>query len=394
VAAPPAPAAAPPSFAGRVYPPGPSPLADVPPAGPAIAAQVTNDFGQRTATRSFYQDRSTRTAHPQGETQLVHAWLQVITVKKVPPQSCTIWLTRVEPQPSYEFYVPGNAVVGESPDCALYDYLRRCRRQKDVAERFIGRIRAPAVDGSALELGGGECYLPPEPAEPAPAPWSQPGGQAAGWSPYGPYAGAPPPWGWPGAPGMMGMPPMGMGMRGMPWGWGGPATPLAAAIMAQRAPAAPPTVQADPNAMRAWETMSQQNNQMMMQLLEFAMRPQAAPPAAAAPADPWGQLERAVSLVDKLRGPDTSGSDDSGIKVIKLDEETTLVTNKKGDIDATATAFANGKGFKSLLSGLRSLRPGGVAPAGGQAAASAGPRPPGQKTLPAKNTNGTNGAAS
>lgn len=383
---PPAPAyAAPPAAA-------PATGFDMPPAGPAIAAAATNDFAEVAATRGYWQSRSTRRAQPQGETQLVHAWLHILTVQRIPPNACTIWLTRVDPQPTYDLYIPGEAIVGEFPDRSLYEYVSRNRRQRDVAERFVGRIRAPADNGSPCELGGGELYLPPAqaaaPIAPGPA-WSQPG---AGY----PYGNAAPP---PGYPGMM---PPWMPPGGMPWWaqgggsppgmmppWWGPSAPPLSALMAAHQPPPPPAVvQQDPAAMRAWEMMSQNQSTLLRSVLELAARPpQTAPIAPAAP-DMWETLDRVVGVMDKLRGP-PAPDPEPRVSIIKVDDETTLITGKDGSIDAGATAWANIKGLKGIAASLGNLRRN---PAQGPGP---GPQPPRRNILaPAGTPPKPNGAAS
>lgn len=355
--APPAPAPAPAEMPTMAAPPPPAASGfDAPPAGPAIAAAATNEYAEVSAQRGYYQARSSRRAQPQGETQLVHAWLHILTVRRIPPNACTIWLTRVDPQPTYDFYIPGEAVMGDFPDRALYEYANRNRRQRDVPERFVGRIKAPADDGMPIELGGGELYLPPAPAiAPAPAgpAWSQPG------APGYPYAQPPP--GYPGAPPWM-APPGGMpwwmqgggAPPGMPPWWGPSAPPFAALMAAHHPPPAPAVVQQDPAALRAWEMMSQNQSTLLTSVLELATRapPQAA--AAAAPVDPWAGIERLIAITEKLRGPPSEP--ESRISVIQLDDETRLVTHKDGSIDPVSSAFANMKGLKGVASAIGSFR--------------------------------------
>lgn len=378
IGAPGAVAAVPAGPAPMGAPPAPAPeYVHEPPAGPAIAAASTNAFAERTQERGYWESRSTRRAQPQGETQLVHAWLHVLTVRKIPPHACTIWLTRVEPQPTYDQYIPGDAVLGEHPDRSLYEYANTNRRQRDVAERFVGRIRAPAADGSPIELGGGELYLPPAPAV-APGPsWSQPGAAPGGWPGGPPPYGGGPPWSPPGAMPwwMMGAPPGG----GMPPWWGPSASPLSAILAASQPQTPPPAVvQQDPAAMRAWQMMSDNQSMLLRHVLEVSARPPAASPAAAEQPDLWTTLERVVGVVDKLRGPQHEPEQRPGITVMRLDDDTTLVTDKNGDINSGATAWANMKGLKGIAQSLRAMK----TPSG---AAGGGPQPPRRAGLPAPN---------
>lgn len=351
-------AAAPSAFAPPAEPaPAASDEGYSPPAGPAIAAAAANEFTARIKSSEPYRYRTPRQAPPQGETQLVHAWLHALTTLKVPPQACTIWVTSCE-QPTYTLYIPGEAVVGEHPDRMLYEYVAANRRRKDVAERFVGRIKAPTLDGTPYECGGGELYLPPAVPAAAPPGWSAPAAPPGWSSPYGPPGalpwGAAPPWGggWPGMP--WGPAPMGMGMP--PW-WGPSGGPLSALLQAAHPQPPPPAVQSDPAALAMWKGMQDNQKAMFEAFVQMATRP---PPAAAAPAtaDPLDQLVKLASVLEKFQTPQ---GPNSPITVTKLDEETSLVTDKNGDIHPTATAFANMKGLRGIAAALRPPRPGGAA---------------------------------
>ena len=268
----------------------------------------------------------------------------------------------------YDQFVPGEAVLGEHPDRALYEYANANRRQRDVAERFVGRIRAQAADGSPVELGGGELYLPPALPAPAPPSWSTPGAPPGWPTAYGgggpPSWGGPPPW-W-GAGGPPGMP---------PW-WGATGAPLSALLAAAQPPQPPAAVQQDPASLHMWKGMQEANMMLLKAVVERAAAPASAPAAAAAPADPLDQLLKYVAIFDKLKGPPPEQS--HGINVIKVDDDTTLVTNKHGDIDPGATAWSNLKAVKGIVSSLRSIRP----PTPG---VTGGPQPPRRAGLPAAN---------
>jgi hypothetical protein len=350
----------------------------VPPSGPAIAAAAGNEWQQRARERQPYQYRQPRQAPPQGETQLVHAWLHALTTMRIPPQACTIWLTSCE-QPTYSIYIPGEVVVGEHPDRALYEYVNAQRRRKDVAERFVGRIRAPAADGSPYECGGGELYLPPVAPPAPPSPWSTP---SAPWasSPYGPPSmpppwGGPPPW-WQPPGGAMGMP---------PW-WGPSAPPLSALISAAHPQPPPAAVASDPVALKMWEGMQTNQAMMFKAFMDLAGRPAAAPAAPVAQPDPFEQLTRVIGLFEKIKGPPETAA--PTVTVTRIDEDTSLVIDKNGDVNPSATAWANMKGVKGIVSALRNVnRP------AGNGAVTAGPQAPrrvgaGGNGAPAK----TNGA--
>jgi hypothetical protein len=320
-----------------------------PPAGPAIAATLGNEWQARTTDRQGFQYRQPRTAPPQGETLLVHAWLHVLTALRIPPQACTIWLRCVD-QPNYELYIPGEAVCGEHPDRALYEYVSLNRRRRDVAERFVGRIRGPTRDGSPYECGGGELYLPPAPPSAAAPAWSTPGAAQPPWSsPYGPPSpwGPPPPW-YPPAGGAMGMP---------PW-WGPSQAPLSALLAAAHAPPVPAAVQSDPASL-AWAKAMQENQAAMFKaFVEMAGRPPPTPAALPPQTDGFEQAVRIIDLVAKLK-PEAASTSPS-VSVIHVDDDTTLVTDKNGDINPGATAWANMKGVKGLVSALRPSRPNGA----------------------------------
>lgn len=338
------------------------------PTAQAVAADATNAWSQHRQWREDRRYASPRQPVAQGETLLVHAWEQLVLSGRLPPQACTIWVRSVEPVPGYEFFIPGESVVGQFPSRALYDFCMANRRRRDVPERMVGRIRAPDDTGRPIELGGGELHLPPSPPTVAAAPWSTPGQGAPPWG-YG-YGAPPSPWG-------LGAPPwMGGGMP--PW-WTG--TPFGALAAAAQPPAPPAAVQQDPNALRMWQAMQENQHTLLKSVIELASRPPTPAPAAPAPPDPFVMLERVLGVVEKLRPAESGPS--PGITVTKVDEDFTLVTDKNGDVHQNATMWANAKGLKSVIGSLRNLRPN--APGN----ATNGPGPPRRAGLPA-----TNGAPS
>lgn len=353
-----------------------APAAAAPPPAPPPPPQQSpfahEGYQQHVARSDGWKWRAERQPQPQAETQLVLVWASIIA-RGIPPQAATIWIRSVEPNPGYEFFITGDAVCGPDPDRALWQAIRQARRKPTVAERFIGRIRAPSETGQVVELGGGDLTLPPEPPQ-ASTPWAAP--QTPWGAQPGGYPGAPPPYGY-GGPPMghpygMGMPPPwwgGAGGMGMPPWWG--ATQLGA-------PPPPPVVQSDPAALSAWQLMAEQNGRMMMELIGHAMKPPPAAPVAAAPADPFAMLERVLGITKTLRDQTAPEPAAAGVTVLRVDEDSTLVLDKEGNINNQATGWANIKHARNIVNGIRAMRPGGPV-------ANGGAQPPRRQGLPASN---------
>jgi hypothetical protein len=351
--------------------PPPAPSAAPPPAPPPVAPSpfAHEGYQQHVARSDNWKWRAERQPQPQAETQLVLVWASVLA-RGIPPQACTIWIRAVEPLPGYEFFITGDAVCGPDPDRALWQAIRQARRKPTVAERFIGRIRAPSETGAAVELGGGDLSLPPEPPQAA-TPWAAP--QNPWHAAQGGYPGAPPPYGYGGPPaGPYGPPPWwaGAGGMGMPPPWWG-----ATQIAAQPPPAA---VQSDPAALAAWQSMAEQNSTLMLELMKMAIRPPQAAPAAAAPIDPFTMLERVLGITKTLQDqtrPEAPAN--TGVTVLRVDEDSTLVLDKDGNVNNGATGWANLKHAKNIVQGIRSMRNGGAGGGNG------GAQPPRRQGLPA-----------
>lgn len=371
-AAPPAP---PPPTAGVAPPPPPPPP---PPIQPSPFAH--EGYQQHVSRSDGWKWRAERQPQPQAESQLVLVWASILA-RGLPAQAATIWIRAVEPAPGYEFFITGDAVCGPDPDRALWQAIRQARRKPSVAERFVGRIRAPSETGHAVELGGGDLTLPPEPPQ-ASTPWAPPQNP---WGAGQGYPGAPSPYGY-GAPpmGPYGPPPpwWGGGAMGMPPWWG--ATQVGQLTQAP----APATVQSDPAALQMWTAMqhalseqSQANQRLMLEFMTQAMKPQA---PAAAPGDPFAMLERVLSITKTLRDQSTpDAAPTTGVTVLRVDEDSTLVLDKEGNINNSATGWANIKHARNFVQGLRTMRAGAPPVNGG------GAQPPRRQTLPAS----SNGAA-
>jgi hypothetical protein len=324
------------------------PHADGPgPEGWGHGAAASNAYAEMMRTRDAWKQRTQKHV-PQVDTQLVHAWAWAVT--RYPPQALTVWLQRTAPaQGAYLIYLDGAQLMnGDHPDRAVYEAVRRNRRQPTIAETFFARIRGLSETGQVIEVGCGEIQLPPEPsAQPQPG-YAQP-------PPYGPppWGGPPPgyppsPYGMPpyGPPGGMYPSPYGYGaMPPPPWWWN--AAPIVGPLGAApaQAAAAPAAIQHDPGLMVLWESirdstkgMTQSQSELVSKLLERALL---VPPAPAAQAtgtasikETFSVLESAVGLVDKLRGSSETGSE--GIKVHDVNGAK-IVESSPGKIDSNTS---------------------------------------------------------
>jgi hypothetical protein len=326
-----------------------------PPPAPAPSPFAHEGYQQHVQRSDGWKFRAERQPQPQTETQLVLVWASILA-RGIPPQAATIWMRAVEPLPGYEFFITGDAVCGPDPDRALWQAIRQARRKPTVAERFIGRIRAPSETGQVVELGGGDLTLPPEPPTQS-TPWATP------QSPWGPAPG-----GYPGSP---------------PYGYGGGAMgPYGPQIAAPPPPAA---VQSDPAALAAWQTMAELNSKMMLELIGHAMKP--APVAAAAPPpDAFAMLERVLGITKLMRDQTEAAAPAAGgVTVLRVDEDSTLVLDKDGNVNNGATGWANIKHAKNIVNGIRSMRSGGP----GAVVNGGGAQPPRRQTLPASSNGAT-----
>lgn len=338
------------------------------------AAAGSNAYAARTAWREDFRFRRAKDV-PQGETLLVHAWAWAVT--QYPPQGMTIWLHRTEPTAgSYEFFITGDAVLGDFPDRRLYEEVRKRRRQPTIAEHFSGRIRAVSHDGSVIEIAGGHIELPPEPTQQS-TPWGQPPapGQGAPYGPTGPMGSPPPGWGggwggppspWSGAPSWPASPwgaPMPPWMMPPPW-W---------AQHAQPAPPQPPAaVQNNPDLLSMWNAMHAQMQplqdaqaQLMKELMTRAFAATAPAATVAAQAgkppeliDQVRTLGALADALDKIRGPAPAAAgagERRGIHIHRVDDHT-LVETKDGDLDPVATAIFE---VKDAVKSVASRRLGG-----------------------------------
>jgi hypothetical protein len=346
---------------------------------------MVNSYAERTRRREDVRFARAKEV-PQGENLLVHAWTWAI--QQYPPEGLTIWLHRTEPLTgSYEFFIPGHAVVGEFPDRRLYEEAQRRRRQPNIAEHFFGRVKALSHDGTHMQIACGHIELPPEPAA---APWDgnvyrgvssgQPSGPPVP-PPYGSYGS---PWGGGSPPSWTGAPPHG---GSSPW-WSGAMPPWIAgpppawwmqamqAMQAQHAQPQPPppppaAVQNNPDLLSMWNAMlaqmqpfQQMQGKMLTELMTrvFAAQPAAAA-AAATQAKPPELLDQVHALgalaeaLDKIRGPaPAAGGERRGLHIHKIDDHT-LVENKEGDLDPVATAIFE---LKDTVKSVAARRAGGL----------------------------------
>lgn len=371
------------------HPPSPAPTAST--EGQNNASHAANNYADARRTRDAAKWRTAQHV-PQGEIGLLGAWTHAVTT--VPAYAMTIWLRRVDPQAgAYEILIYGDAVASSDfPERALYDEVRKQRRQPTVAERFIGRIRALTADGQTVDVGSGEIALPPEPTGPTATPWSNPG-SPWGPSPWPMMPGAPPsssssPWGPPPSP------------WGSPWGWGGGAGgygfgyggPMMAMqhelaeLRAKLAAQPPAALQGHPELVELWRVMnetlasSQRHNQpasmdpTTSKVLELAFSRLAKDNVPAAQVDPFSMLERVLTIADKLGG----GGKGGGLTIHQVGDGM-LVENKDGDLDVGASAVLSVlKEGKATLGGIASaLKAKGaqIAANGSGAVRPQGPRP-------------------
>jgi hypothetical protein len=104
-----------------------------------------------------------------------------------------------------------------------------------------------------------------------------------------------------------------------------------------------------------WKSMQANQSTMFQAFIELAGRPPAAAAAPAAQPDPWAMIERVVSLTEKLRAPQEAAA--PTITVTKVSDDFTLVSDKNGDVNPAATAWANMGGLKTIVSSLRRPAP-------------------------------------
>jgi len=374
--------------------PATSPLPEPPPetgigASPATASPRSSYTAYREKWQQRIQARDEqrwkRTSVPQGETKLVHVWAACVHAREIPPEACTLTLTRTNGEP-YEILIAGETCCltpeGPFPDRALYAVALQKRMQPTIPESFYGRITAPGIEGGIIKLGEGTIDLPPDPGRfQARAPWGdgigQLGQNGAPWSapisvppayPYGAPYGAPP-------------------------GYGGAAPPawfdefkrmflsLESKIAGRPSP---PTAQTDPVLADAYRLAQEaqragQDNlaKLVTTLIERVTAPSPAAPAAAAPpVDQLAAFERNFDFIDRLMGrvekryelqaardaePEEKGL---GIKQIG---ETTVVTSD-GKIDPLGTAFVNLHGeVKGAVKKIVEKRVSGASPPKGAA---------------------------
>ena len=352
------PAAAPSTFGGR-----------------GAATDVQNSYAERTAAREG-QAWAKASQVPQHDTLLVHAWAWAVTM--YPATALTVWLRRVDPiAGAYEFWVPGDAIMGDYPDRRLFEEVRARRRQPTVAERFAGRIRAVTHEGTPVEIAGGDIQLPPEPATaPTPytngagAPWSQPYGQPPWWGPYSaPPYGAPPY----GGPNTYGMPPW-------PYPW-----PVPSAN-----PPPPAAIQHDPAMVEMWRSLvelfkspahadaARDQSAMQLKLLEMFLDRVGKPPSGAngSVVETLSVLEKAMGLFERLRGD----GDKEGVSIVDAGQGVKLVTEGKkvneglstmvsvtsaatGALEKIGQALTTRKGGAADTAAPRALKPVATAPA-------------------------------
>lgn len=334
-------------------------------------AESVNAWSATMDQREAFSRSRLREELPQGETQLVHCWFSRLA-EGIPPNACTIWLTRTEPSPQYQLMIPGEAVAGEQPDRALFLYVCRNRRQAGVAETFHGRIRAPTRSGKVVELGGGVLHLPPDPslaqsqapggpAGGAGGPWQMPPGQ--GWTPGAPYGPPAPPWGSPWGNYYSSGPAWGASYFGNMTPWGGPPPPGwgAQAQGAQFPPGLIEALKDKPDMVAMLQAMHQmvaQTNQppaWQQSMMDMLMKRALAEPTKEK--NTWAELASAADLLDKLRGPQKEGS---GVSVTYVDDgsgtggKLPLIT-KNGEIDTSMTLGIPAVGaMRGVMSAVKS----------------------------------------
>jgi len=313
-------------------------------------ARAGNEWQARSEQRDDFARRRLSEQIPQGESQIVHAWFNVVA-SGVPPAACTIWLTRSEPEPPYTIMIPGEAVAGEMPDRSLFQTAERRRRQAGVPEIFTCRIEAATRDGKKIQMGTGMLYLPPDanvnPAAAGAGQWQAPPG--VGWTPpQGNNGGNPwggmPPWMMGMNPWMMGMNPWMMGMGGggsfgSPGFWG------PSGWQQQQPPAA---LQGKPELIALWELMTktmgqqQQQNplqeQLMNRLLDVAFREKPAEKPQGIK-EQLGDFAAIATSLDAIRGKG-GDSDSPAISVTYVDDGNggrMPIVAQGGKVDTTMT---------------------------------------------------------
>lgn len=322
--------------------------------GPGLPheAQATNDWRRRSVERDNRTLGGVARPFPQGETGLLGQWLNVVRARRIPPQGCTITISRTEsvpPGPPYDFYIGGEEVCGEHPDRELYAAIERNRRQPDRQETFLGRIQAMDEHGMPIDYGWGRVNLAPQLAPAALGPWGQ-GAQGQGWSPaagaygggWGPYggpAGYPPPYPY-GAP----------GYGPAQYAPGYPYPPPAAA-----APAPPPPT-TDPIVLEMYKRSEDLKADMFRRMMT-----QPTPAAAAPTVDQDAMEERFLNRLARYKtlfGSDDKKEDAGGplVQITPLPGGETIVATKDG-IDQNMTGMLTAKSFvKDIVSAIKSSR--------------------------------------
>lgn len=390
---------------GAVLPPQIAPVAPAPPPAPLPpvagrpvlpsigGAADQNDYRQRQAEREANRwGKRSEVLQPEA-TSLVQAWTYYLSI--YPPAALTLWLERSFPaENGYAIYITGETFIGEQyPDRALYDRVRRERRQPNIAETFSGRIQGRSAEGQPLDLGGGMIRLPPEPASQAPQ-WGQPQGPWGGqpMPGYGAPPGYPPPWGahapgmlgWPGAP-----PP---GPYGSPWSM----PPWWAMYAGAPAPAAPPAappaaIAHDPAMVQMWQAMKEVQlaaqhssgeqqkaaSQMQLMLLEKLFDRLAQPAGAPAAAgggmrESIGLLKDVAGLVNELRGGSGGGGEGAAsdaLQIVEMKSGEKIFAQKGRVHEGLTYGFAIKDAATDLFKGFRNMRAAVPGRAAGVAAA-------------------------
>lgn len=385
---------------GAVLPPQPEPAPPPAPLPPTAGRPVLPSIGGAADQNEYRQRQAEREANRWGKrtevlqpeaSSLVHAWSYYLSI--YPPAALTLWLVRTLPaENGYELFIVGESFMGEQyPDRALYDRVRRERRQPNIAETFSGRIQGRSAEGQPLDLGGGMIRLPPEPASQAPQ-WGQPQGPWGG-QPLPGYAappGYPPPWGGH-APGMLGWPGSPPPPYGSPWGMPPWWAMYAGAPAPAPAAATPPAAIAhDPAMVQMWQAMKEvqlaaQNtsgeqqkaaNAMQMLLLEKLFdrlsQPASAPAAAGGGMrESIGLLKDVAGLVNELRGG--GGGGDGGasdaLQIVEMKSGEKIFAQKGKVHEGLTYGFAIKDAATDLFKGFRNAR----AAVPGRAAVAAAP---------------------
>ena len=362
---PPAPALAPAPAVAPPAPPAPAPAPE--PAAPQVPppplphdAQAANGWRDRIADRDGRMWGGVSRPMPQADTSLLGQWITTLRVRRIPPQACTITLTRTEavpPGPPYDLYINGEEVCGDHPERELFEAIERNRRQPDRQETFVGWIRGYDERGQAMDFGWGRVNLAPRPpgaaapawgAGPQGGGWAGPGAAAPpGWggypSPYGypPYGGYPPPYGYPPAHGYPG------GPQG-PY-FGQPPYPPPAA-----APAPPPPT-TDPIVLQMWK----QSEDLKASMFSRLMQQPAAAPAAAVDLDASEEralkrMEALFGFVERIRGKEPTDAGPSPlVQVTPLPTGETIVATKDGIHENLTGMFTAKSIIKDLAGAIR-----------------------------------------